>query len=89
MLNPVRLVKGESKITLTGTARLENDVPVDFSVSAQPLQFGDYVRLAGDHYPVEDLRRAISNLMGLLRALTVVEAFKSLQEKRGDCRLIH
>ena len=69
MLNPVRLVKGESKITLTGTARLENDVPVDFSVSAQPLQFADYVRLAGDDYPVEGIATGNLKLDGTLASL--------------------
>ncbi len=68
-LHPVSLVKGESEITLTGTARMENDIPVDFSVTAQPLQIADYVRLAGDDYPIEGIATGELKLDGTLASL--------------------
>ena len=69
MLSPVHLAKGESELTLTGVARLEGDIPVDFSVSAQPLQIADYVRLAGDDYPVEGIGTGEIKLDGTLARL--------------------
>ena len=69
MLHPVSLVKGESEIMLTGVARMENDIPVDFSVTAQPLQIADYVRLAGDDYPIEGVATGELKLDGTLASL--------------------
>ncbi|MDE0185856.1 MAG: translocation/assembly module TamB domain-containing protein [Candidatus Poribacteria bacterium] len=68
-LHPVSLVKGESEIMLTGVARMENDIPVDFSVTAQPLQIADYVRLAGDDYPIEGIATGELKLDGTLASL--------------------
>ena len=69
MLSPVHLAKGESELTLTGVARLEGDIPVDFSVSAQPIQIADYVRLAGDDYPIEGIATGELKLDGTLTKL--------------------
>ena len=69
ILQPVNLSKGESKLTLTGVARLEGDIPVDFSVSAHPLQIADYVRLAGDDYPIEGIAAGELKLDGTLAQL--------------------
>ena len=54
-LNSIRLVKGESELIADGVARLEGDTPIDLKVRAQPLQIADYVRLAGDDYPIEGI----------------------------------
>ncbi len=54
-LNPIRLVKGESVLIADGVARMEGDTPIDLKVRAQPIQIADYVRLAGDDYPIEGI----------------------------------
>ena len=54
-LNSIRLVKGESELIADGVARMEGDTPIDLKVRAQPLQIADYVRLAGDDYPIEGI----------------------------------
>ncbi len=54
-LNSIRLVKGESELIANGVARIEGDTPIDLKVHAQPLQIADYVRLAGDDYPIEGI----------------------------------
>ncbi len=54
-LNSIRLVKGESELIANGIARMEGDTPVELKVRAQPLQIADYVRLAGDDYPIEGI----------------------------------
>ena len=54
-LNSIRLVKGESELIADGVARMEGDTPIDLKVRAQPLQISDYVRLAGDDYPIEGI----------------------------------
>ena len=54
-LNSIRLVKGESELIANGVARMEGDTPIDLKVRAQPLQIADYVRLAGDDYPIEGI----------------------------------
>lgn len=69
ILHPVHLAKGESELTLKGVARLEGDIPVDFSVSAGPLQIADYVRLAGDDFPVEGIATGELKLYGTLAKL--------------------
>ena len=54
-LNSIRLAKGESELIADGVARMEGDTPIDLKVRAQPLQIADYVRLAGDDYPIEGI----------------------------------
>ena len=69
-LQPVRLSKGESLLTLNGVAQIEGDIPVQFRVRAQPLQIADYVRLlAGADYPVEGVVTGNLILDGTLNAL--------------------
>ena len=60
-LNSMRLVKGESELIADGIARIEEDTPIELKVRAQPLQVADYVRLAGDDYPIEGI--AVGELM--------------------------
>ena len=54
-LNSIRLVKGESELIAAGIAQMEGDTPLELKVIAQPLQIADYVRLAGDDYPIEGI----------------------------------
>ena len=54
-LNSIRLVKGESELTADGVAHMEGDTPIDLKVRAQPIQIADYVKLAGDDYPIEGI----------------------------------
>ncbi len=69
-LQPVRLTKGESLLTLVGVARMEGDIPVEFRVRAQPFQISDYVRLlAGAEYPVEGVVTGNLILDGTLNGL--------------------
>ena len=69
-LQPVRLTKGESALTLNGVAHIEGEIPVQFRVHAQPLQIADYVRLlAGADYPIEGVVTGDLILDGTLNAL--------------------
>ncbi|MDE0503330.1 MAG: hypothetical protein OXI86_04545, partial [Candidatus Poribacteria bacterium] len=69
-LQPVRLSKGESLLTLVGVARMEGDMPVEFRVRAQPFQISDYVRLlAGAEYPVSGVVTGNLALDGTLNGL--------------------
>ncbi len=68
-LNPIRLVKGESVLIADGVARMEGDTPIDLKVRAQPLQIADYVRLAGDDYPIEGIATGELVLDGTLAHL--------------------
>ena len=54
-LNSIRLAKGESELIADGVARMEGDTPINLKARAQPLQIADYVRLAGDDYPIEGI----------------------------------
>ena len=54
-LNSIRLAKGESELIADGVARMEGDTPINLKVRAQPVQIADYVRLAGDDYPIEGI----------------------------------
>ena len=54
-LDSIRLAKGDSELIADGVARMEGDTPIDLKVRAQPLQIADYVRLAGDDYPIEGI----------------------------------
>ena len=69
-LQPVRLSKGESLLTLNGVAQVEGDIPVEFRVRAHPFQISDYVRLlAGAEYPVEGIVTGDLALDGTLNGL--------------------
>lgn len=69
-LQPVRVTKGESLLTLNGVAQVEGDIPVDFRVRAQPFQISDYVRLlAGAEYPVSGVVTGNLALDGTLNKL--------------------
>ena len=68
-LNSIRLVKGESELIADGVARIEGDTPIDLKVHAQPLQIADYVRLAGDDYPIEGIATGELVLDGTLARL--------------------
>ena len=69
-LQPVRLSKGESLLTLDGVAQVEGDIPVEFRVRAHPFQISDYVRLlAGAEYPVEGVVTGNLALDGTLNGL--------------------
>ena len=54
-LNSIRLIKGDSQLIADGVARMEGETPIDLKVRAQPIQIADYVRLAGDDYPIEGI----------------------------------
>ena len=69
LLNSIRLVKGESELIADGVARIEGDTPIDLKVRAQPLQIADYVRLAGDDYPIEGIATGELVLYGTLARL--------------------
>ena len=68
-LNSIRLAKGESELVADGVARMEGDTPVNLKVRAQPLQIADYVRLAGDDYPIEGITTGELVLDGTLARL--------------------
>ncbi len=68
-LNSIRLIKGESELVADGVARMEGDTPIDLKVRAQPLQIADYVRLAGDDYPIEGIATGELVLDGTLARL--------------------
>lgn len=69
-LQPARLSKGESLLTLNGVAQVEGDIPVEFRVRAHPFQISDYVRLlAGAEYPVEGIVTGDLMLDGMLNGL--------------------
>ena len=68
-LNEIRLVKGNSELIADGVARMEGDTPIDLKVRAQPLQIADYVRLAGDDYPIEGIATGEVVLDGTLARL--------------------
>ena len=68
-LNSIRLVKGESELIADGVARMEGDTPIDLKVRTQPLQIADYVRLAGDDYPIEGIATGELVLDGTLAHL--------------------
>ena len=69
-LQPVRLSKGESLLTLDGVAQVEGDIPVEFRVRAHPFQISDYVRLlAGAEYPVEGVVTGNLALDGTLNGI--------------------
>ena len=69
-LQPVRLSKGESLLTLNGVAQVEGDIPIEFRVRAHPFQISDYVRLlAGAEYPVEGVVTGDLALDGTLNGL--------------------
>ena len=68
-LDPIRLVKNESELVARGIARLEEDVPIELKVHAQPIQIADYVRLAGDDYPIEGVATGELVLDGTLARL--------------------
>ena len=68
-LNSIRLVKGESELIADGIAHMEGDTPIELKVHAQPLQIADYVRLAGDDYPIEGIAVGELTLDGTLAHL--------------------
>ena len=68
-LDPIRLVKGESELVAHGIARIEGDIPIELKVRAQPIQIADYVRLAGDDYPIEGVATGELVLDGTLAHL--------------------
>ncbi len=68
-LNSIRLVKGESELVADGVARIEGDTPIELKVRAVPCQIADYVRLAGDDYPIEGIATGELVLDGTLAHL--------------------
>ena len=68
-MHPIRLVKGESELIADGIAYIEGDIPIELTVRAQPLQIADYVRLAGDDYPIEGIATGELVLDGTLAQL--------------------
>ena len=68
-LDPIRVAKGESEMVARGVARIEEDIPIELTVYAQPLQIADYVRLAGDDYPIEGVATGELVLDGTLAQL--------------------
>ena len=82
LLNSIRLVKGESELIADGVARVGGDTPIDLKVRAQPLQIADYVRLAGDDYPIEGIATGELVIDGTLaklngRGMLQIEAGKA------------
>lgn len=69
LLNSIRLVKGDSELIADGIARLTEDTPIELKVRALPLQIADYVRLAGDDYPIEGIATGELVLDGTLTRL--------------------
>ena len=68
-LDPIRLVKGESELVARGIAHMEEDVPIELKVHAQPLQIADYVRLTGNNHPIEGVATGELVLDGTLAQL--------------------
>ena len=68
-LNSIRLIKGDSRLIADGVARMEGDTPIDLKVRAEPLQIADYVRLAGDDYPIEGIATGELAIDGTLARL--------------------
>ena len=79
-LNSIRLVKGESELIADGVARMEGDTPIDLKVRAQPLQIADYVRLAGDDYPIEGI---VTGELALDGTLVTLNGRGTLQIENG------
>ena len=69
LLNSIRLAKGDSELIADGIARLTEDTPIELKVRALPLQIADYVRLAGDDYPIEGVATGELVLDGTLARL--------------------
>lgn len=68
-LDSIRLVKGESELIADGVAGMDGDIPIELKVRAQPLQIADYVKLAGDDYPIEGIALGELILDGTLARL--------------------
>ncbi len=68
-LDPIRLVKGESELVAHGIARIEEDIPIELKVRAQPLHIADYVKLTGHDHPIEGIATGELVLDGTLAQL--------------------
>ena len=68
-LHSIRLTKGESRLIANGAAHIDGDIPIELTVQAQPLHIADYVRLAGDDYPIEGIATGELVLDGTLAQL--------------------
>ena len=86
-LNSIRLVKGESELVADGVARIEADTPIEIKVQAVPLQIADYVRLAGDDFPIEGIATGELVLDGTLAHLDGRGVFQIENGKAWDLAL--
>ena len=86
-LNLIRLVKGESEWVADGVARIEGDTPIELKVRAVPFQISDYVRLAGDDYPIEGIATGELVLDGTLAHLNGRGVFQIENGKAWDLAL--
>ena len=88
LLQPVRLSKGESEITLNGSVLLEGPMPVDLVARMQPLYIPDHVKLlSGGDYPIEGVATGDLILDGTLEKLDARGTLEIVDGKMWDLAL--
>ena len=68
-IQPLRLVKNQSVLTIIGTAKTSGNVPVNLILKTDAFYIEDYIRLVGADYPVEGLAKGHLYLNGNLASL--------------------
>lgn len=84
-IQPLELVKNQSRLTIIGTAKTSSDIPVDLLLRVDPFYIQDYIRLVGD-YPVQGLAKGRLYLNGTLRSLDGRGAFQIEDGRAWDLR---
>ena len=88
LLQPMRLSKGESEITLNGVVLLEGPMPVELAVHVQPLYIPDHVKLlTGDDYPIEGVATGDVVVDGTLEKLDARGTLEIVEGKMWDLAL--
>ena len=88
LLQPTRLSKGESEITLNGSILLEGPMPVDLVAHVQPLYIPDHVKLlSGNDYPIEGMATGALVLDGTLEKLDARGTLEIVNGKMWDLAL--
>ena len=84
-IQPLELVRNQSRLTIIGTAKASSDVPVDLLLRVDPFYIQDYIRLVGE-YPVQGLAKGRLYLNGTLRSLDGRGAFQIEDGRAWDLR---
>jgi autotransporter translocation and assembly factor TamB len=88
LLQPMRLSKENSEITLNGDVLLEGPMPVKLAVDVQPLYIPDHVKLlSGDDYPIEGVATGALALDGTLEKLDARGRLEIVEGKMWDLAL--